>query len=154
MEFAKLMAVSEIGVRKHLRGNPGACLAVTVQALEWRMSPYAVANKSYLVNDQIAWESQLVQAVILQRAPIKGRIRYSFEGEGGKRRCIASAELADGSGVVDYESPPFDQSSRRIRRYGRPILISKCATTPGARSAAGISPTYCSAFMPKMNLNE
>jgi hypothetical protein len=31
MEFAKMMAVANIGVRKHLRGNSGACLAVCVQ---------------------------------------------------------------------------------------------------------------------------
>src|SRR5262245_34241253 len=69
MEFAKLMSLADIAVRKHLRGNPGMCLAVTIQALEWRMSPFSVANKSYVVNDQIAYESQLIHAVIESRAP-------------------------------------------------------------------------------------
>ena len=49
MEMAKLMALSNSGVRKHLRGNPGACLAIVVQAVEWGVSAYAVANKSYFV---------------------------------------------------------------------------------------------------------
>jgi 3-hydroxymyristoyl/3-hydroxydecanoyl-(acyl carrier protein) dehydratase len=62
-EFAKMMAIGGIAVRKHLRGNPGACLAVTIQAIEWRMSPFAVANKSYSVNDQLAYEAQLIHAV-------------------------------------------------------------------------------------------
>lgn len=106
MEFAKLMALSQIGVRKHLRGNPGACLAIVVQAVEWRMSPYAVANKSYNVNDQIAYESQLIQAVILQRAPIKGRFKVKYEGEGERRVCTVSATLSDGDSV-DYRSPEF-----------------------------------------------
>ena len=110
MDFAKLMAVSSAGVRKHLRGNPGACLAICTQAVEWGMSPYAVANKSYFVNDQIAYESQLVQAVILKRAPIKGRIRFEFEGEGEHRVCIASARLRDDPDeVVEYRSPPFSK---------------------------------------------
>lgn len=104
MEFARMMAVAQTGVRKHLRGNVGACLAVTIQAVEWGISPFAVANKSYVVNDQLAFESQLVQAVILKRAPIKGRIKFSFEGEGVKRRCRASATMKDGE-VVDYISP-------------------------------------------------
>ncbi|BAQ44361.1 hypothetical protein [Methylobacterium aquaticum] len=109
MDFAKLMALSSAGVRKHLRGNVGACLAIATQAAEWGMSPYAVANKSYFVNDQIAYESQLVQAVILKRAPIKGRIRFEFEGEGDARICIASARLRDedGGDVVEYRSPPY-----------------------------------------------
>lgn len=108
MEFAKLMAVSSAGVRKHLRGNPGACLAIVTQAVEWGMSPFAVANKSYFVNEQIAFESQLVQAVILKRAPIKGRIKFEFTGEGAQRVCRAWARLAeDPEEIVEYISPPF-----------------------------------------------
>lgn len=108
MEFAKLMAVSRAGVRKHLRGDPGACLAIVTQAVEWGMSAYAVANKSYFVNDQIAYESQLIQAVILKRAPIKGRIKFEFTGTGEKRVCRAWARLAeDPDEMVEYVSPEF-----------------------------------------------
>lgn len=107
MEFAKLMAISGIAVPKHLRGNPGACLGIVIQAIEWRLSPYAVANKSYSVNDRLAYESQLIQAVILQRAPIRGRLKVEFKGEGANRVCRVWAELRDTGEVVDYESPPF-----------------------------------------------
>jgi len=99
MEFAKMMAVSHIGVRKHLRGNPGACLSVLMRAIGWRMDPFAVANQSYLVNDQIAFESQMIQAVILQRAPIRGRFRFVYDGEGQKRRCTVSVRTLDGDEV-------------------------------------------------------
>lgn len=106
MEFAKLMAISHVAVPKHLRGNPGACLAVTIQAVEWQMSPYAVANKSYSVNDRLAYESQLVQAVILKRAPIKGRLKVEYIGDGDKRVCKVWATLTDGE-TVEYQSPEF-----------------------------------------------
>jgi len=108
MEFSKMMSLSQVGVRKHLRGNPGACLAICVQAIEWGLSPYAVANKSYLVNDQFAFESQLIQAVILKRAPIRGRIKFEFTGDGAKRVCRAWAELKEG-GICDYVSPEFSK---------------------------------------------
>ena len=108
MEFARYMAIAKGGIRKHLRGDVGACLAICTQAVEWGMSPYAVANKSYFVNDQIAFESQLVQAVILKRAPIKGRIKFEFTGTGAARVCRAWARLAeDPDEVVEYVSPPF-----------------------------------------------
>src|SRR4051794_3603960 len=108
MEFAKMMSVGGIAIPKHLRGNPGSCMAVTLQAVEWRMSPYAVANKSYSVNDRLAYESQLVQAVILQRAPIKGRFKVEYTGQAEKRVCKVSATLDDGSsGTVEYTSPEF-----------------------------------------------
>jgi len=105
-DIAYLMAGSDLAVRKHLRDNPGACFGIVIQAVEWGMSPYAVANKSYAVNDQLAYESQLIQAVILRRAPLKGRIKYTFEGEGDERVCIASAMTLDGE-TVEYRSPRF-----------------------------------------------
>jgi hypothetical protein len=106
LEFGKLMAVAGVAVPKHLRGNPGACVAVCVQAVEWRMSPFAVANKSYSVNDRLAYEAQLIHAVILQRAPIKGRVKHKYDGEGPKRRLKVWAELSDEPGeIVEYTSP-------------------------------------------------
>ncbi|WP_224055617.1 recombinase RecT [Vibrio penaeicida] len=37
--FAELMASGKSTVPTHLRGNPGDCLAVTIQAMQWRMNP-------------------------------------------------------------------------------------------------------------------
>jgi len=104
MEFSKMMAVSGVAIPKHLRESPGACMAIIIQASEWRMSPFAVANKSYSVNDRLAYESQLISAVILRRAPIVGRFKISYSGTGNTRRCKVSATLEDGD-TVEYESP-------------------------------------------------
>ncbi|MDR3473387.1 MAG: recombinase RecT [Devosia sp.] len=104
MEFAKMVAIADVAVPKHLRGNPGACLAITIQAVEWNFSPFAVANKSYSVNDRMAYEAQLVHAVILARAPIKGRPKHEYTGDGDKRKLRVWAETLDGE-IVDYESP-------------------------------------------------
>lgn len=104
LEFSKLMAVSKQAVPKHLRGEPGACMAITLQALNWRMDPFAVANKSYMVNDRIAYEAQLVHAVVEQRAPIKGRITGKIEGQGPTRKWRLSATTNDGA-TIDYEGP-------------------------------------------------
>jgi hypothetical protein len=107
MELAKMMAVSGVAVRKHLRNNPGVCLAVAIQAFEWEMSPYAVANKSYAVNDQLAFEAQLIHAVILRRAPIKGRPKTTYKGDGQDRSICISVETTDGQ-VLEYESPKLE----------------------------------------------
>jgi hypothetical protein len=105
LDFAQIMAASGVALPKHLRGNPGTCLAVCIQASEWRMSPFSVANKSYSVNDRLAYEAQLIAAVILQRAPIVGRLQYEFIGAGGTRQCKVTATLRDGEGTVDYTTP-------------------------------------------------
>lgn len=107
MEFAKMMSIAGTAVPPHLRNNPGACLAICIQAVEWRMSPFAVAGKSYVVNDRVGWESQLVHAVIEQRAPITSRIRHSFAGEGNNRTCKVWATLHGESEPLELTSPPF-----------------------------------------------
>lgn len=104
-ELAKMMSVAGTAVPKHLRLNPGACLAVSIQALEWKMSPFAVANKSYEVNDRIAYEAQLIVAVINARAPIKEHLRYTYQGEGLEMQCFVSGTFKGETEPHIYESP-------------------------------------------------
>lgn len=105
MEFAKLMCLSQTAVPKHLRNNPGACLAICVQATEWRMSPFSVANKSYEVNDRIAYESQLITAVINARAPLQSRLRYKYDGTGTDMKCTITGLMKGEATPLEYESP-------------------------------------------------
>lgn len=105
MEFAKLMSVSGTAVPKHLRTNPGACLAICVQALEWNFSPFAVANQSYEVNDRIAYQSMLIHAVIEARVKLKGRLRPIYEGDGPALRCIIRGHPVSELEPLEYKSP-------------------------------------------------
>lgn len=107
MEFAKLLSLAGTAVPKHLRGNPGACLAVTIQALEWRMSPVAVANKSYEVNDRIAYEAQLIHAVVEARAPLKQRLRFFFDGDAETLTCTVKGHIKGEVDPLEYTSPPL-----------------------------------------------
>lgn len=119
MEFAKMMALGKQAIPPHLRESPGACLAVCIQASAWTMSPFAVANKSYVVNDRMAYEAQIIAAVILMRAPIIGRLKYAYKGEGQTRKCICTAKLDDGD-TVDYESPMI----KDIKVKNSPLWVS------------------------------
>lgn len=105
LEFAKLMSISQTAVPKHLRGNPGSCLAVCVQALEWRMSPFSVANQSYEVNDRIAYQSMLIHAVVEARSPLKQRLRPTYTGEGQDRACKITGHIKGEVDPLEYESP-------------------------------------------------
>lgn len=102
--FSELMARSDCAVRKHFRNNPGACMAVSLQAMRWQLDPFAVANKSFFVNDQLAFEAQLLGAVIISRAPIIGRPKYRYEGEGPELKCIVIVKTRDGE-TIEHESP-------------------------------------------------
>src|SRR5882672_8023013 len=120
MEFAKMMALADIGVPAHLRGNPGACLRITLQADEWGFSPFAVADKSYNVSDRIAYESQLVHAVIERRAPLEGRLRMELRGEGPTRRCKVIGRLIGENAPFEWEGPEF----QHIRVKNSPEWVS------------------------------
>ncbi len=104
VRFAEVMCRADIALPKHLRGNAGACMAVALQALEWQMSPFAVASKSYAVNGAIAYEAQLIAAVVNTRSGIKGRLKYQFTGEGDKLTCRVVGILNDEE--CEYISPP------------------------------------------------
>jgi hypothetical protein len=69
------------------------------------MNPFAVASKSYQVNGAIAYEAQLIAAVVNSRSGIKGRLRYKFEGEGNGLICTVTGTL-DGD-ECEYTTPPI-----------------------------------------------
>lgn len=104
MEFAKMMAVSGAAVPAHCRTQPGVCLGIVDDAIRFGISPYALARKSYLVNSTIAYEAQVVAALVLTRGPLKQRPHIGFKGDGPNRQCLITADLTDGS-KVEYESP-------------------------------------------------
>jgi hypothetical protein len=74
------MASGKATIPAHLRGNPGDCFAILLQAARWRMDPYAVSQKTHLVNGVLGYEAQLVIAVLNANAPITGRIKFEWFG--------------------------------------------------------------------------
>ena len=90
--FADFMCKAVITVPKHLQGNSGDCLAVTMQAMQWGMNPFAVAQKTHLVNGNLGYEAQLVNAVIIAKAPIVDRPNFEWFGDWSKvkgKECVA-----------------------------------------------------------------
>lgn len=82
--LAEMMAKGACTVPKHLQGNVGDCFAIIGQSLRWGMDPYAVAQKTHIVNGALGYEAQLVIAVINNRAPIVDRIKFEYFGDWSK----------------------------------------------------------------------
>jgi len=78
--FAEVMALGVSTVPKHLAGNKADCLAVALQAAQWGMNPYAVAQKTHLVNGTLGYEAQLVNAVVTSSTAVQGRFKYEYGG--------------------------------------------------------------------------
>lgn len=84
LRTAEIMASGKTTVPAHLRGSVGDCMAIVIQAAQWNMNPFSVAQKTHLVNGTLGYEAQLVNAVIITRAPIVGRPQFVWEGDWGK----------------------------------------------------------------------
>lgn len=82
--LAQIMASGACTVPKHLQGNVGDCFAIVGQALRWGFDPYAVAQKTHLVNGTLGYEAQLIIAVINGKAPIEGRLKFEYYGDWSK----------------------------------------------------------------------
>lgn len=84
MKLADVMATGRATMPKHFNGNPADCLAVIMQAMQWQMNPFAVAQKTHLVNGVLGYEAQLVNAVITSCAPVRDRLHYEWFGDWSK----------------------------------------------------------------------
>jgi len=108
-DMAKQMAAAKVTVPKHLAESPGDCLAVIMQAMQWGMNPFAVAQKTHLVNGTLGYEAQLVNAVISSSSLLTSRINYSYEGDwknvSGKT-CKDDALAVTVSATLKGESEP------------------------------------------------
>lgn len=82
--FADMMSKSAVTVPDHLRGKPADCMAVAMQAAQWGMNPFAVAQKTHIVSGRLGYEAQLVNAVIQASGAIVGAPHYEHQGEGQK----------------------------------------------------------------------
>lgn len=78
--FAQMMAQGSATVPRHLQGNAADCMAVAMQAAQWQMNPFAVAQKTHLINGALSYEAQLVNAVISRSGVLATRFEYEWYG--------------------------------------------------------------------------
>lgn len=130
--FSQVMASGMATVPEHLRGNTSDCMAITMQAMQWQMNPYAVAQKTFVVNGVLGYEAQLVNAVISTRGPLTGRIEYEWFGpwekiigkfeirknDKGKEYRIPGWRLADENGIgIRVQATLRGESKPRVLEF-------------------------------------
>jgi hypothetical protein len=84
MEVGKFMSGATLTLPEAYRGNPANCLAVIIQAAQWNMNPFAVAQKTHFVNGTIGYEAQLVSAVINASGAITEQFHFEWFGDWDK----------------------------------------------------------------------
>lgn len=100
--IADLMASGKTTVPQHLRSSKGDCFAICLQAMQWGMNPFAVAQKTHLVNGTLGYEAQLVAAVINSSGLVRDRFHFEWFGAWekiiGKFKEVTSTKKMDDNG--------------------------------------------------------
>lgn len=108
-KLATVMAQGVSTVPKHLQENPADCLAVCMQAHQWGMNPYAVAQKTHLVNGALGYEAQLVNAVISSSRAITGRFHYETISDKKGDACVRVGAVINGDDFITWGQPVYEK---------------------------------------------
>lgn len=81
MNVATFMSGGTATLPQPYQKNPANCLAVVIQATQWGMSPFSVAQKTFFINGTIGYEAQLVAAVINSSNATKGTFQFEWYGD-------------------------------------------------------------------------
>jgi hypothetical protein len=111
--FATLMASARSTVPAHFQGKTGDCLAVVMQATTWGMNPFAVAQKTHVINGVLGYEAQLVASVINSSNMLVDRFNFEWFGAWekivGKFKTVESKTKKDDNGnFKKYIVPDWD----------------------------------------------
>lgn len=88
---AEMMASSKCTIPAHLQGSPSDCFAICMQAYQWQMNPYVVAQKTMIINGKLGYEAQLINAVVSASGAIVGVFHYEYRGDGMALECRVGA---------------------------------------------------------------
>lgn len=101
--LAEIMATGKATIPKEYQGSKGDCLAVVMQAVQWGMNPFAVAQKTHFISGKIGYEAQLVNSVITALAPTKDRLHFEWFGDWTK--VIGKFEVKKNQEGKEYRQP-------------------------------------------------
>lgn len=100
-QLAEVMASGNCTVPRHLAGNKGDCFAIVMQSMMWGMNPFAVAQKTHLVNGTLGYEAQLVNAVVTDH--IKGAFHYDWFGPW--ENVVGKFKWCEGKNGTRFQAP-------------------------------------------------
>lgn len=111
MDLANMMSTAGNLIAPMYRERPGDCLGLIAMMRPFGINPMLASWKTYRTkaDGPVAFEAQLVMAMINASAPLRGRLRFDYEGEGQNRVCIAYGTERETGDRLEYRSPPLGQ---------------------------------------------
>ena len=168
MSMAEIMSKGAATVPRHLQGSQADCMAVVMQAMQWRMSPFVVAQKTHVSQSGVlGYEAQLISAVATGSGALATQPEFDFIGpwdrilgkveerksEKGSKYYVAGWKPSDeaGLGVVCRATLRGESAPREIT-----VLLSQCyprfstqwATDPQQQIAYAAVRKFCRRYAP------
>lgn len=113
MDMANMVSTAGFMVKDIYRGNPGACMGLIAVCAPYGLNPLQVSWKTYKASKgddaPIAYEAQVIVAMVNASGAVKGGLRYRYEGDGQDRVCIAYGVLVGESETLEVRSPKLSQ---------------------------------------------
>lgn len=120
VQLAETFASASL-IPDHLRGKPGDCLLVVMQAQRWGMDALSVAQCTSVVHGRLCYEGKLVAAVLYSMGAVDGRLRYEIKGSGQGASITVTGTPRGGDGtqsvsgsVKDWRTFGKDKQGNRI----------------------------------------
>lgn len=120
LEVANMMAASGPAVPKHLRGNPGMCLSVSMTAYQNEFNPFLLAGDTFVVNDVLAYGAKSIAAMVNNSPKLEKRLRLRWEGEWPNRRCFVTGRIKG-----EDEDHPLEIKAETIKVRNSPLWVSQ-----------------------------
>ena len=95
MQLADIMSQANL-LPDHLRGKPGDCLLVVMQAQRWNMDPVSVAQCTSVVRGKLCYEGKLVSAALRSMGAIQDDLDFEYSGAGASRKIVVTGTLRSG----------------------------------------------------------
>jgi hypothetical protein len=92
MRLAEMMSTGRL-VPQHLQKSPGDCLMVVELAMRFRMSPFAVAQCTSVIQGKLMLEGKLVAAAINSSGVLEDRLSYDFAGANDTRSVTVKGTM-------------------------------------------------------------
>jgi hypothetical protein len=120
IQLADVMAKANL-VPDHLRGKPGDCLLIVMQAQRWGMDAVSVAQCTSVVHGKLCYEGKLVAAALYAMGAVDGRLHYEIGGTGQNASITVTGTPRGGNGpqsvsgnVKDWRTIGKDKQGNRI----------------------------------------
>lgn len=115
MDMANMMSGAAFMVKDIYRNNAGACMALIAICAPYGLNPIQCSWKTFRASKgedaPIAYEAQLIVAMINASGALDDGFSYAYDGAGDTRKVTVTGKLAKWAEPKSVETPPVSQIS-------------------------------------------